>query len=124
MHYAEMLLAFALAQLLMAAIMVYDYQKEKNIDYHIALRTYFKAEVGYFIIGLLGISCVLFIVSDFVDLSITRKDLLTKESLNWKENLRLYFKTASLFVGGFVQYIAFVWKKKGKAAIDKVADKV
>jgi hypothetical protein len=83
-----------------------------------------KAEIGYFIIGVFGIVSILFILSDFVDLSITRKDLLTKDGLNWKENLRLYFKTTSLFLGGFVQYIAFVWKKKGKDAIDKIADKV
>lgn len=121
-HYADMFFAFLLAQSLITAIMVYNYQKEKSIDYVKALTVYIKAEVGYFIIGVIGISCILFILSDFVNLSITREDLLTKGGLTWKENLQLYFKSSSLLVGGFVQYIAFVYKKKGKDAIDKIAD--
>lgn len=122
-HYVIMFLGFILAQLLITSIMVYHYQKEKNISYGSALTAYMKAEIGYFIIGIIGISTILFILSDFVDLSITRKDLLTKESLTWKENLRLYFKTASILIGGLVQYIAFVYNKKGKIAIDKIADR-
>jgi hypothetical protein len=123
-HYAMMFLGFVLAQLLITSIMVYHYQKEKSISYGAALTAYLKAEVGYFIIGIIGILVILFIISDYVDLSITRKDLLTKGGLTWKENLRLYFKSLSILVGGFVQYIAFVYNKKGKIAIDKIADKI
>lgn len=123
-HYAEMFFAFILAQSLITAIMVYNYQKEKNVDYGAALSAYMKAEVGYFVIGIIGISCILFILSDFIDLSVTRQDLLRKGGLTWKENLQIYFKTGSLVIGGFVQYIAFVYKKKGKEAIDKIADKI
>lgn len=119
-----MFMGFILAQALVASIMVYKYQKEKTIEYGVALQTYFKAELGYFIIGVIGIIVILFILSDFVDLSITKKDLLSKNSLTWKENLRLYFKTASVGIGGFVQYLAFLYKDKGKIAIDKVADKL
>ncbi len=123
-QYFQVFIAFVLAQSLMASIQVYNYQKEKSISYNLSMRTYFSAEMGYFIIGILAITCVLFILSDFVDLSITREDLLSKEKTTWKENLRLYFKTSSLLVGGFVQYIAFVYKSKGKIAIDKIADKL
>ena len=119
-----MLLGFLLAQLLITSIMVYNYQKEKDVPYLVALRTYLKAELGFFIIGLLGISSVLFILSDFIDLSVTKKDLLTIEGRSLKQNLQLYFKTASIVIGGFIQYIAFIYKKKGKAAIDKLADKI
>lgn len=123
-HYWQVLIGFLLAQLLVASIQVYNYQKEKNISYGKALYAYFSAEFGYFVIGILGVFCILFILSDFVDLSTTRQDLLSKSNLTWKENLRLYFKTASLLVGGLVQYIAFVYKSKGKVAIDKIADKL
>lgn len=123
-QYFQVFIAFVLAQSLMASIQVYNYQKEKSITYNLSMKTYFRAEMGYFIIGILAITCILFILSDFVDLSITREDLLSKEKLTWKENLRLYFKTSSLLIGGFVQYIAFVYKSKGKIAIDKIADKL
>ncbi len=123
-QYFQVFIAFVLAQSLMASIQVYNYQKEKSISYNLSMKTYFQAEMGYFIIGILAITCILFILSDFVDLSITREDLLSKEKTTWKENLRLYFKTSSLLIGGFVQYIAFVYKSKGKIAIDKIADKL
>lgn len=123
-HYFMMFLGFILAQLLVTSIMVYQYQKEKSVSYGSALTAYLKAEIGYFVIGVVGILIIIFILSDYVDLSITRKDLLTKGGLTWKENLRLYFKSISILVGGFVQYIAFVYNKKGKIAIDKIADKI
>lgn len=123
-HYLEVFVAFLLAQSLMASIMVYTYQKKKSIGYIDALLTYFKAEVGFFVIGVIGISTILFILSDFIDLSITRHDLLSIENLTWKQNLQLYFKTSSVCLGAFVQYLAFKLKDKGKAAIDKVVDNI
>jgi len=122
--YLQLFFAFLIAQGAMASMNVYTYQKEKNIDYILALKTYFKAEVGYFIIGAFVIAAVCFIMPEFVDLHVTREDLLSKEKLSWKDTLQLYFKTSALGIGGFVQYIAFISRKKGKEAIDKVADKL
>ncbi|HUP13108.1 MAG TPA: hypothetical protein VM187_12865 [Niastella sp.] len=123
-HYYIVLAAFLIAQALMASIMVYNYQKDKNIPYGQALYAYLKAEVGFFIIGFIGILGVCFLLSDFIDLSLSKADLASKEQKNWKVLLQLYFKTCSFVVGGFIQYIAFIYKKKGKIAIDKAADKL
>ena len=124
LHYLQVLLGFVIAQLLMASLTVYKYQKEKNISYGTAWRTYMYAELGFFIIGICSIAAILFVMSDYIDLSVNRKDLLSKESLTWKENLQLYFKTSAFIIGAFVQYIAFIFRDKGKVAIDKVADKL
>lgn len=123
-HYLIVMIAFLLAQFLMTSIMVYNYQKEKNVSYDNALLTYLKSEIGYFIIGFIGIISVCFLLSDFIDLSLTKKDLQSIESKSWKENLQLYFKTSAFVIGGFIQYIAFTYRKKGKVAIDKMADKI
>jgi len=122
-HYLQVLLAFLIAQLLMASINVYGYQKKKEIEYMVAVKAYFKAEVGYFIIGFFSVLAVLFILSDFIDLSITREDLLSKETLTTKEKMQAFFKTTSLGLGAFIQYLAFALRNKGKAAIDKMVDK-
>jgi hypothetical protein len=122
--YLQLFLAFVIAQGAMASMNVYSYQKEKNIDYWPAMVAYLKAEIGYFIIGAFAMAAICFIMPEFVDLHTTRADLLSKEKLDWKDKLQLYFKTSALLIGGFVQYIAFVYRKKGKAAIDKVADKL
>lgn len=123
-HYFLVILAFLIAQFFMASVNVYIYQKEKDVDYWTALTSYFKSEIGFFIVGFAAIFGIMFILSDFVDLSITRADLLSLEKLSLKQNLQLYFKTTAFFVGAFIQYIAFVFRKKGKQAIDKVADKL
>lgn len=123
-YYLIVFFGFILAQCLMASIQVYNYQKEKQIKYLDALAAYFKAELGYFIIGIIAISCVLFLISDYIDLSITKQDLKSMEHRTWKENLQLYFRTGSICIGAFVQYLAFKFKDKGKDAIDKAADKI
>lgn len=123
-HYFIVIAAFLLAQALMTSIMVYNYQKEKNVSYGQSLLAYMKAEVGYFIIGFVGIISVCFLLSDFIDLSLTKHDLESLKDKNWKVLLQLYFKTSSFIIGGFIQYIAFKYREKGKAAIDQAADKI
>lgn len=118
-HYFIVMFAFLLAQLLMTSIMVYNYQKEKNIAYKTAMITYLKAEVGYFVVGFVGILCVCFLLSDWIDLSVTKQDLENIAHRNLKENLQLYFKTGSFVISSFIQYIAFKYRDKGKDAIDK-----
>lgn len=119
-QYVIVICAFLLAQILMTSIVVYRYQKDKDISYDKALITYLKAEVGFFIIGLIGVVSLCFILSDWIDLSLTKKDLLSIEHRTFKQNLQLYFKTSAFVLGGFIQYIAFVWRDKGKIAIDKI----
>jgi predicted small secreted protein len=123
-HYFIVIAAFLLGQLLITSMTVYNYQKEKNIDYMAAMHAYMKAEIGYFIVGFIAILCVCFILSDFIDLSVTKEDLMKVADKSWKENLQMYFKTSSLIIGSFIQYIAFKYKDKGKDAIDKAAAKV
>ncbi|MGQ0739571.1 MAG: hypothetical protein ACT4OJ_10960, partial [Bacteroidota bacterium] len=123
-HYVIVFCAFILAQCLMASIMVYNYQKEKKISYRQALWAYISSEVGFFIIGLIGIISVCFILSEFIDLGTSKQELLSLKERNWKQNLQLYFKTGSFVIGGFIQYIAFKYRDKGKVTIDKAADKI
>lgn len=122
-QYLIVICAFLLAQFLMTSIVVYRYQKDKDITYDKALITYLKAEVGFFIIGLVGVVSLCFILSDWIDLSLTKKDLLSIEHRTLKQNLQLYFKTSAFVLGGFIQYIAFIWRDKGKVAIDKIVEK-
>lgn len=123
-HYFIIILAFLLGQALMTSIVVYNFQKEKHIDYFDALTTYCKAEVGYFIVGFLGILVICFILSDFIDLSITKEDLKHIGQRNWKENLQLYFKSSAFLIACFIQYLAFRFRDKGKVAIDNAIDKI
>lgn len=123
-HYYIVCAAFLLAQFLMTSVMVYDYQKKKDISWYNAMRAYITAEFGYFVIGAIGIACVCFILSDFIDLALTKKDLISMEHRGWKENLQLYFKTGSFVISSFIQYIVFKYRDKGKVAIDNAVNKM
>lgn len=123
-HYFTVLLAFLLGQLLITSIQVYIYQKDKHIEWLPAMQAYMKAEMGYFIVGFSTVLCICFILPDWIDLSITKEDLKSMANKTWKENLQLYFKTASLIIGSFAQLIAFKFKDKGKTAIDNAANKI
>lgn len=123
-HYLMVWAAFLLAQALITSIMVYRDQKNKKIDWWPAMKSYCTAEFGFFVIGFIGIGCICFILSDFIDLSLTKEELLSREKQNWKVLLQVYFKTTSLVIGGFIQYISFTYKDRGSKLIDKAADKL
>lgn len=122
-QYIIVIVAFLLGQFVTTSVIVYNMQKKKQVTYLSALLAYLKAEIGWFIIGFAGICCIMFIMSDYVDLTIKKADLLNKENLSYKEKLIVYFKTSALFIGTFVQLIAFKFLKKGPEAIAKFDDK-
>lgn len=123
-YYFLSIIGFIAAQAFMASLMVYLYQKEKDIKYGSALKIYFDAEIGWFVIALCGLFVVLFILPDIINLDIKKEDLKNKVVISWKEKAQLYFRLTVVFVGAFVQYIGFKFRKTGKAAIDKAVDGV
>lgn len=123
-QYIQLFLGVTIGQGLMTSIMVYNYQKELKISYWKAVGAYLEAEVGFYVIGAFGLLALLFIMSEFIDLHITKEDLRSITAKSWKENLQLFFKTASLLVGLFVQYIAFKVRSVGKVAIDNASAKL
>lgn len=122
-NYVVVVLAFLLGQFITTSVVVYNMQKEKQVSYMNALTAYLKAETGWFIIGFAAISCIMFIMSDYVDLNIKKADLINKENLSYKESLIVYFRTSALFVGTFAQLLAFKFLKKGKEKIAEFEDK-
>lgn len=123
-QYIQLFLGVLIGQGLMTSILVYNYQKELEIPYWKAVGAYLGAEIGFYVIGAFGLLALLFIMSEFIDLHITKEDLRSITAKSWKENLQLYFKTASLLVGLFVQYIAFKVRSVGKVAIDNASAKL
>lgn len=123
-HYIQLFLGVIIGQGLITSILVYNYQKELKIEYNKALSTYIHAEKGFYVIGMFMLIALLFVMSEFINLNVTKQDLTSVEAKNWKQNLQMYFKTTSLLVGMFVQYIAFKVRSVGKIAIDNAAAKM
>lgn len=123
-NYIILALGWFLGQLGYAAVSAYILQRDKpGITYAQALRVYFAKEVGSFAMAFCALLIIMFITNDFVTVEITRKDLLNKEALTWKEKLIVYQRTCSVFFGAFSQHIIYVAFKKGKKAIEEFAEK-
>lgn len=121
-HYVQLFFGFIIGQFLMMSLNVYDFQKKKDISYRNALAAYATAEIGYFVIAGIGLIALLFILSDYIDLNVTKNDLKSMDSLDWKQKLQLYFKTGSLVLGAFIQYLTFKFRSVGKKAIDNAVN--
>lgn len=119
MYYIQMMSGFIFGQLFFMAICSYFIQKKlPNIDYFAAFKVYFKAEFGGFVVAISFVFLLLFVLSDFIDLTLTRQELLEKkETLTKFELIQKYFKSFSAVLGIFGQIIPFIALKKGLKAI-------
>ena len=123
-YYIQAFVGLMLGMALMASINIYFFQQKKDITWMNAARAYWVAEIGFYVVGMFGAAVVLFIMSEFIDLNITKEDLRHKESITAKENIQKHFKTVMAFIGMFIQYIAFQVRKRGKTAIDNAVKSV
>lgn len=123
-NYVILALGWFLGQLGYAAVSAYILQRDKpGITYWQALGVYFAKEIGSFAMAFTALLIIMFIANDFLTVDITRKDLLNKEALSWKEKIIVYQRTCSVFFGAFSQHIIYVAFKKGKKAIEDFAAK-
>lgn len=120
-HYIQLFFGLIIGQALMTALNVYQYQKNRQIEYNTALQVYVRAEKGYYVIAIVSIIAALFVLSEFINLSVTKDEIRSLDHKTFKDNLRLYFKTGALVLGLVLQYAAFALRTVGKVAIDKAS---
>ncbi|MBE2229939.1 MAG: hypothetical protein IAE96_04760 [Chitinophagaceae bacterium] len=117
-----LIVAVFLAQAFIAALAVYRVQlSNEKINYQQALQLYFKANMARYVLVAVCVLILSFILSDYMDLSLTREDLRAKgiEALNRVERIQLYFKSYAIGVGAFIEVLAVVLYKAGfKSIID------
>lgn len=108
-----------IGQFAYAACSIYVLQKNKKINYWKAAHLYMSSEIGSFIMAFSGLLVLMFIAPDFLDVEITRKDLLNKEMLTWKERIIMYQRVSSIGISAFIQHIIYAIFKKGKKKIEQ-----
>lgn len=117
-----LIVAVFLAQAFIAALAVYRVQlSNEKINYRQALQLYFQANMARYVLVAVCVLILSFILSDYMDLSLTRADLRAKgiEALNRVERIQLYFKSYAIAVGAFIEVLAVVLYKAGfKSIID------
>jgi len=117
-----LIVAVFLAQAFIAAFAVYVKQlSNDNIKYGQALQLYFRSNMARYVLVAVCVLILSFIMSDYMDLSLTRADLRAKgiDTLNRIERIQLYFKSWAIGVGAFIEVIAVLAYKAGfKSSID------
>jgi len=117
-----LIVAVFLAQAFIAAFAVYVKQlSNDNIKYGQALQLYFRSNMARYVLVAVCVLILSFIMSDYMDLSLTRADLRAKgiDTLNRIERIQLYFKSWAIGVGAFIEVIAVLAYKAGfKSIID------
>lgn len=117
-YYLLLGLAVLLGQVFVAASAAWVYQRaNENITYWKALQLYFKKEIGTFILIMSFTVLVMFVLSDWMDLTINKIDLLSKEKLTKFETAQSKFRTVAALYGMLAQWIALLVYKGGRNAV-------
>lgn len=123
-YYLLLVFAVIIGQTFTGCVSAWVFQRKNDaIDYWKALKLYFKKEVGTFMVILTFTILLMFILSDWMDLSVSRAELMSREKLNRFEQAQKFFRTVAILYGVFAQWLAFLFFKGGKKAIDDYGKK-
>lgn len=126
MNYYQIVIieAFVLGQIFFGLVCAWYLQLDKpELNYFDALRVFIKKEIGGFLVSVSFLSLVVFVLSDFINLNLTKQDLMLKQNRTNLENAQLYFRTVASFLGVFAQWLAFYVFKRGKKGIEDASKK-
>ena len=117
-------LGWFVGQFVITAVALYFHQKSLNISYWKAAPIYFEKEMGSFVIGIAGLTLMLFLAPEFFNSDINVMDLRNKPTKTWKEWAQAYQRASSAGIGAFIQLILIAFVEKGKKAIEREAAKI
>jgi nicotinamide riboside transporter PnuC len=115
---AKLFFGIMIAQALVTGIGVYIWQlKNSNIEYWQAVRLYYKKSKGRYVIVLLATIALMFMLTDWMNLNMTRAELLAKGALTRTEKIQLQFKTWALGIGSVIEVAAMLFYRGAIQAI-------
>lgn len=119
-YYIKLFIAVIIGQTFLAAMSAWVFQRKNDaIDYWTALRVYLRKEIGTFIVILSFTGLVMFVLSDFMDLTKSRAELIAQGELNKFEQAQKFFRTVAVLYGVFAQWLAYLFYKGGRKAIEE-----
>lgn len=117
-YYLLLISAVILGQSFLGAISAWVFQRKNDaITYWKALNLYMKKEVGTFVVIVTFTLMLMFVLSDFMDLTKSRAELIAKGQLNRFEEAQKFFRTVAVVYGVFAQWLAYLFYKGGRNAI-------
>lgn len=120
-YYLLLIVAFIIGQIVHTIAMVAKLQSGKDITFQQAFEIYTESESRNYFFALALLLCLLFILSEFVDIK-TDHDISmikAKAMKSYYDYILIYYKTISLVIGVFASHIFYLLYGKGKAAIER-----
>lgn len=118
MYYLILIAAVIIGQAFTAAYLSWKYQTANDlIDYPKAFKLYVNKNIGTFAVIVTFTLIVLFILSDWMDMTMTKQQLLSLEKRTRFQEAQLKFRTVAIGYGVFAQWIASLAYKGGELAI-------
>lgn len=110
--------AVLLGQLFVSSIAIWYYQsKNENVDYWKATKIYTHKQFPTFVAILTFTFLIMFVLSEWIDISKSRAELISTADIGYVEKIQKFFKTASAIFGIGAQWIVLVVYKKTRNAI-------
>lgn len=124
MYYLILIAAVIIGQTFVAAVASWIFQRSNDkIEWWTAIKLYLKKEIGTFAVIISFTFIILFILSDWMDMTATREILRSKEKLTKFEQAQSVFRTVAIVYGVFAQSLALLFFKAGKKAIESYGTK-
>jgi hypothetical protein len=118
MYYLILIAAVIIGQTFTAAYLSWKYQTANDlIDYPKAFKLYINKNIGTFAVIVTFTLIVLFVLSDWMDMTMTKQQLLSLEKRTRFQEAQLKFRTVAIVYGVFAQLIASLLYKGGELAI-------
>jgi hypothetical protein len=117
-YHLLLLVSVLLGQLLVGAIAVYYYQsKNPHINYRKAVQVYLMKSVPVYSVIIAITLIAMFLLSDYMDLNLTRADLVAKGKLTKFEIAQMNFRLIAVCFGISAELIANIVYKGVRIAI-------
>lgn len=118
MYYLLLIAAVIIGQTFTAAYLSWKYQTANDlIDYKKAFTIYVQKNIGTFAVIVTFTLMLLFVLSDWMDMTMTKQQLLSLEKRTRFQEAQLKFRTVAIAYGVFAQAIASLLYKGGELAI-------
>lgn len=124
MYYIILIVAVIIGQSFTAAYLSWKYQNANElIDYPKAFKLYIHKNIGTFTVIVSFTLILLFVLSDWMDMTLTKTELLSITKRTKFQEAQLKFRTVAIVYGVFAQGIASMVYKGGELAIKNYGKK-
>ncbi len=123
-NYVILALGWILGQAAYLCVKSWDIQKKnESVDFKHALSLLFSKETAAWFFGFVMLLIIMFVLSDFIDLNITKEDVKNMEVAKWKVYLINFQRTVAVVFGFVCQRFGYAFFGRTEKILKDRAEK-